>query len=273
MLTALDILNASILIVDDQASNVQLLTQLLQDAAYTRVTSTMNPQEVCSLHRTHHYDLILLDLNMPVLDGFQVMEALKTDAADDYLPVIVLTAQPGHKLRALQSGAKDFVSKPFDLIEVKTRIHNMLEVRLLYKKLNDFNRILEQTVLQRTAELRESEARYRSLTELASDWYWEQDENGRFTKVSGPVLQMLGIKDENQPDATGSGPGTGWNELERGALQSTIAARQPFLDFNFSRVNSDGTEQRFRVSGEPMFNQACRFLGYRGIGVEITAHQ
>ena len=93
MLNAIDILNASILIVDDQASNVQLLTQLLQDAAYTRVTSTMNPQEVCALHRAHHYDLILLDLNMPVLDGFQVMEALKADAADDYLPVIVLTAQ------------------------------------------------------------------------------------------------------------------------------------------------------------------------------------
>ena len=129
---------------------------------------------------------------MPVQDGFQVMEGLKADAQDDYLPVIVLTAQPGHKLRALQAGAKDFISKPFDLVEVKLRIHNMLEVRLLHRKLADFNRVLEQTVLERTAELRESEARYRSLTELASDWYWEQDENGQFTKVSGPVLDLLG---------------------------------------------------------------------------------
>ena len=104
----------------------------------------------------------------------------------------MLTAQPGHKLRALQAGAKDFISKPFDLVEVKTRIHNMLEVRLLYKKLEDYARVLEQAVQERTAELRESEARYRSLTELASDWYWEQDETGSFTRVSGPVLEMLG---------------------------------------------------------------------------------
>ena len=104
----------------------------------------------------------------------------------------MLTAQPGHKLRALQAGAKDFISKPFDLVEVKTRIHNMLEVRLLYKQLENYNKLLEKTVEERTAELRESEARYRSLTELASDWYWEQDETGSFTKVSGPVLEMLG---------------------------------------------------------------------------------
>ena len=106
----------------------------------------------------------------------------------------MLTAQPGHKLRALQAGAKDFISKPFELVEVKARIHNMLEVRLLYKKLGNYNKELEQTLQERTAELRESEARYRSLTELASDWYWEQDENGNFTKVSGPVQEMLGIR-------------------------------------------------------------------------------
>ena len=101
--------------------------------ATTRVASTMNPQEVCALHRKNGYDLILLDLQMPSMDGFQVMADLKTNASDSYLPVIVLTAQPAHRLRALQTGAKDFISKPFDLLEVKARIHNMLEVRLLYK--------------------------------------------------------------------------------------------------------------------------------------------
>src|ERR1700686_1973595 len=154
----------------------------------------MNPHEVCALHRKNRYDLILLDLQMPGMDGFQVMEGLKDIEKDAYLPVLVITAQPGHKLRALQAGAKDFISKPFDLVEVKTRIHNMLEVRLLYKALENYNKVLEQTVQIRTAELRESEARYRSLTELASDWYWEQDENMNFTKVSGPVLEMLGIQ-------------------------------------------------------------------------------
>lgn len=111
------IFKAHILIVDDQETNISLLEQLLTEAGYKSVTSTMNPQEVCELHRKNKYDLILLDLQMPIMDGFQVMEGLKTNSADAYLPVIVLTAQPGHKLRALQAGAKDFISKPFDLVE------------------------------------------------------------------------------------------------------------------------------------------------------------
>lgn len=273
MMKAVDILNASILIVDDQESNVTLLELLLADAGYTRVSSTMNSQEVCALHRKHHYDLILLDLQLPVMDGFQVMEALKTNLDDPYLPVIVLTAQPGHKLRALQAGAKDFISKPFDLIEVKTRIHNVLEVRLLYKRLAASNVELEHKVQERTAELRESEARFRSLTELAADWYWEQDESGRFTKVSGPVLEMLGIQVESLVDndalPTTSQRPNGWNTEERAALLTKIAARQPFLDALLSRVNSDGSKQTFRVSGQPMFNQNSCFIGYRGIGAEV----
>ena len=271
MVAAPDILNASILVVDDQEVNISLLEQLLGDAGYTRVTSTMNPREVCALHRKNGYDLILLDLQMPGMDGFEVMAGLRTNVADDYLPVIVLTAQPGHKLRALQAGAKDFISKPFDLIEVKTRIHNMLEVRLLYKALASYNTVLEATVRERTAELRESEARYRSLTELASDWYWEQDQNGDFTKVSGPVLEMLGVRVDSLAGERSDAPAAGWNEAERSTLQAMIADRQPFLDFVLSRVNADGSQQRFQVSGEPMFNQACRFIGYRGIGVELDA--
>ena len=266
-----DILNASILIVDDQEPNVTLLERLLGEAGYTRVSSTMNSQEVCALHRRNRYDLILLDLQMPGLDGFQVMAGLKTNESDSYLPVIVLTAQPGHKLRALQAGAKDFISKPFDLVEVKTRIYNMLEVRLLYKQLDGYNRVLEQTVQERTAELRESEARYRSLTELAADWHWEQDETGKFTKISGPVLEMLGIRVEPFVGEAGNTEMTGWNAAERAELQAKISARQPFLDFVFSRDNADGSQQRFQVSGEPMFNQSCGYIGYRGIGIELIA--
>jgi PAS domain S-box-containing protein len=266
-----EILNATILVVDDQRSNIELLEQMLREAGYTRVTSTMNPVEVCSLHRKNRYDLILLDLQMPAMDGFQVMEGLKTNEADGYLPVLVITAQPGHKLRALQAGAKDFVSKPFDLVEIKARVHNLLEVRLLYRKLENYSKDLEHTVQERTSELRESEARYRSLTELASDWYWEQDETGKFNKVSGPVLEMLGIQTPPLAGESNDVQLSGWNQAERDFLQATIAARQPFLDYVFSRVNADGSQQKFRVSGEPMFNRASRFIGYRGIGVELNA--
>jgi PAS domain S-box-containing protein len=207
------------------------------------------------------------------MDGFEVMAGLRTNITDAYLPVIVLTAQPAHKLRALQAGAKDFISKPFGVIEVKTRISNMLEVRLLYKKLEDHNKLLEEKIAERTAELRESEARFRSLTELASDWYWEQDQHGYFTKVSGPVLDMLGIRVDTLEGSANETDHDGWDAAERAQLHATIEARQPFIDFAFSRTHSDGSQQHYRVSGEPMFDQSCRFIGYRGIGVECQYQQ
>lgn len=264
-----DILNARILIVDDQAANVQLLTRLLADAGYTQVSSTMNPAEVCALHRKHDHDLILLDLQMPGMDGFTVMEGLKSRPDDAYLPVVVLTAQPGHKLRALQAGARDFISKPFDLLEVKTRIYNMLEVRVLYRRLAAHNVALEAAVRERTAELRESEARFRGLTELAADWYWEQDDTGEFTKVSGPVMEMLGIRVPTLQGEASRMLDEGWDEAEREKLQACIAARKPFLDFLFHRTEPGGARRQFRVSGQPMFDRACRYQGYRGIGVEV----
>jgi adenylate cyclase len=132
LISSSDILRAKILIVDDQAANVLLLERMLQGANYTCVASTTNPREVCGLHSTNDYDLILLDLQMPGMDGFEVMERLTEVEQEGYLSVLVITAQPEHKLRALKAGAKDFVTKPFDLVEVQARVHNLLEVRLLH---------------------------------------------------------------------------------------------------------------------------------------------
>ncbi|HVZ45710.1 MAG TPA: response regulator [Ramlibacter sp.] len=263
------ILAARILVVDDQPTNVTLLEEVLRQSGYTNVASTMNPLEVCALHRRERFDLILVDLQMPGMDGFQLIEALKTNETDPWLPVLVITAQPGHKLRALQAGARDFIGKPFELVEVKTRIRNMVEVRLLHARLQEYSLGLEAAVEERTAQLRESEARYRSLTELACDWYWEQDESGAFTKVSGPVLEMLGIRVDGLVSRERDNEVAGWNESERASLRAAIAAREPFLDFVFSRRNADGTEQKFQVSGEPMFSRTCQFIGYRGIGMEL----
>ncbi len=286
-----------ILIVDDQAAHVHLLERLLRDAGYGNVSSTLEPREVSALHREHPYDLILLDLQMPGLDGFGVMEALRADTGSGYLPVIVLTAQPGHKLRALQAGARDFINKPFETVEVEVRIHHMLETRLLNKKLQAHNRDLERIVQERTAELRISEARYRSLTELAVDWYWEQNELGAFTKVTGPVMELLGITDATAfagAGEAGTGPcETGaarvphdgapakqalravdhWDAAERQTLKDNISARRTFLDLLMHRQCDDGSQQQFRISGEPMFDRTCRFTGYRGLGVEVLAHR
>ncbi len=270
MLETSEILNASILVVDDQEANVDLLERMLAEAGYRRIASTTNPQAVCALHQEQRFDLILLDLQMPVMDGFEVMKGLKEIETAGYLPVLVITAQPAHKLRALQAGAKDFVSKPFELIEVLTRIHNMLEVRLLYRKLDEHNKRLEQTVLERTAELRVSEERFKSFTQLSSDWYWEQDAEGNFTETSGPVYEMLGIETKNLAGALPADSTGQWNAAERAQLLANIAARRPFVDFVYSRTGADGKLQYLQVSGEPMFDSGCGFVGYRGIGSDIT---
>jgi serine phosphatase RsbU (regulator of sigma subunit) len=146
LISSSDILNARVLIVDDQETNVRLLERILRGAGHSSVASTIHPRQVCELHRQNRYDLILLDLQMPGMDGFQVMEGLKEIETEGYLPVLVITAEPGHKLRALQAGAKDFISKPLDLAEVRARVYNMLEVRLLHMETKTYSKVLEQTV-------------------------------------------------------------------------------------------------------------------------------
>jgi PAS domain S-box-containing protein len=265
-----DILEASILVVDDQADQARQLTDLLAACGYSRVASTTRPAEVPALHGRHHHDLILLDLQMPSVDGLGVMAELKTQHPGGELPVIVLTARPDDKLRALRAGARDYIGRPLDAVDVKTRIHHMLEASVLYRRLQAQTQELERLVHERTAELRESEARYRSLAELASDWYWEQNAQGEFTRLSGPVIEMLGIHADALMAESVQLSEDGWNIAERRVLQANIAARRPFLDFTFHRVQRDGSRQQFRVSGQPMFDDACRYIGYRGIGVEVT---
>ncbi|HTJ54909.1 MAG TPA: EAL domain-containing protein [Nitrosospira sp.] len=155
-----DIFNASILVVDDRENNVELIRSMLRAAGYVSVSFTTNPLDVCGLHRRNRYDLILLDLMMPKMDGFQVMEGLKEIEEfkpGESLPVLVITAQAEHKKRALQAGAKGFISKPFDRLEVLTHIRDALEIRLLQKVLQQSMAGLENMRSKRTAPLQETE--------------------------------------------------------------------------------------------------------------------
>jgi len=190
MISPADILRASILIVDDQDANVFLLESMLRGAGYVSIASTRNPYEVCELQRKNRYSLILLDLQMAGMDGFQVMEGLKAIEADSYLPLLVITAQPDHKLRALKAGAKDFVSKPFDLAEVLTRVHNLLEVRLLYR---EAQLRMEQAEKSEQA-IRASELSYRRLFEAARDGILILDiDMGRISDVNPFLVELLGF--------------------------------------------------------------------------------
>jgi len=148
MISSSDILHGKILIVDDQEANVRLFERILHGAGYVSISSTKDSNEVCDLHSKNHYDLILLDLEMPSLafSGFQVMERLKEIEPGGHLPVIVITAHPNHKLHALQAGARDFISKPFELAEVLARVHNMLEISLYQKEMKNRIKALEEKI-------------------------------------------------------------------------------------------------------------------------------
>ncbi len=146
MTNSAEIFKGKILVVDDKPVNILLLDRILRDAGYVSITSTMDPGEVCNLHSINRYDLIILDLQMPGMDGFQVIEGLKEIEMGDYIPVLVLTANPEHKIRALKSGAKDFISKPFEIPEVLIRVSNMLEVRMLHM---ETKRLYDQLVAEK----------------------------------------------------------------------------------------------------------------------------
>jgi DNA-binding response OmpR family regulator/cation transporter-like permease len=195
MISSSDILNGTILIVDDQEANVLLLERMLRGAGYVSITSTMDPSTVCELHRKNRYGLILLDLQMPGVDGFQVMEGLKEIEEDGYLPVLVITAQPDQKLRALRAGAKDFVSKPFELAEVLARVRNMLEVRLLHGETKNYSKALERTVQEVEASReqirRQSDEVRRLYDELVA-------EHKRLIELSAQPGAMVGVKKDER---------------------------------------------------------------------------
>jgi putative two-component system response regulator len=159
MISNNDILNARILIVDDNRTNVKLLEKILLTAGYTSVLGITDPRETVEIYKSYRPELILLDINMPHLDGYQVMELLKENGqAADYVPIMVLSASQDKetRIKSLKSGARDFLTKPFDHTEVLTRIHNMLEARLLHNQIRNQNVVLEQKVLERTKELSET---------------------------------------------------------------------------------------------------------------------
>ncbi len=192
MVTEQDILNARILIVDDNASNLLLLEKTLSNANYTSVVSVTDSRKVMELCQGYKPDIILLDINMPHLDGFQVMEQLKEIGGGHYLPILVLTAQQDieTRLRALESGAMDFLTKPFNTTETLTRIKNMLMVRLLHDQVRNQNIILEQKVRERTAELNDTRIEIIRRLGLAAEF--KDNETGYHIIRMSKMCQAIG---------------------------------------------------------------------------------
>lgn len=193
------LLDARILVVDDQPVNVKLLEKVLSAAGYTNVVSTTDSREAASLFQQSPTDLVLLDLNMPHKDGFEVLNEIR-EMEKDYPPVIVLTAlkDVDSRVQALENGARDFISKPFDRVELLSRIHNMLEVRLLHMAVKNQNTLLEEMVRERTRELEET--RMEIIRRLGRAAEYRDNETGlhiiRMSKFSQILGQAAGMGEQ-----------------------------------------------------------------------------
>jgi len=185
---------ARILIVDDQEANVRLLEKILKRAGYVNLISLQDSREVLASFIEHQPDLILLDLNMPNIDGFEVMKQLGSHIPEgEFVPILVLTADilPAAKQTALSMGAKDFLTKPFDTVEVLLRIHNLLETRCLYVKLQHLNETLEMKVKERTREL--EDAQFEMLERLSRAAEFRDDDTGQHTQRVGQLAGFLAL--------------------------------------------------------------------------------
>ena len=196
----INFLKAKILIVDDEPANVALLEDILEDQGYTYFRSTSDSRKALAMYEEMRPDLVLLDLNMPYLDGFQVMEQLQELEQDSYAPILVLTAQSDRntRIKALEAGARDFLGKPFDLIEAKQRISNMLEIRLLHNQARDQNRLLELKVKERTYELEET--RREAILRLGRAAEYRDNETGmhviRMSRLSALLAKEVGLSEQ-----------------------------------------------------------------------------
>jgi len=177
-----------------------LLRKVLKGAGYGLTAATTNPEEAVGLYREFRPDLVILDVQMKPLDGFQVLEQLKTLEPDSYPPVLMMTAQNEQdvRLRALEAGARDFLNKPFDRVEALTRIRNMLEVRLLHNQVLDQNRALEETVRARTREIRET--RLEVIRRLGRAAEYRDNETGmhiiRMSMAAAVLGRAIGLSSE-----------------------------------------------------------------------------
>ena len=191
MVTPSDIHKANVLIVDDRAADALLLKNMLAGAGFTSVASTTDPQGVCDLHLKNRYDLILLDLLMPGMYGFQVIEALKEIEADGDVPVLVVSSEPDYKLRAMQAGAKEFIIKPLVRADVLAKVQDLLQLRLSKKGAQHDRSAEQQAVHERSARLRDSEEMFRQLASFCPDALWVREIKSDLIRYVNPAWEKI----------------------------------------------------------------------------------
>ena len=250
----MDLKSAKILLVDDEASNVKLLERVLVSDGYTRVSTTQNPQEVVKLYQEISPDLIILDLNMPIMDGYQVMESLHEKVSEDVCPILVLTAQhyQEHRQRALDGGAQDYVTKPFDRKELLSRARNLIEIQMARAYMRNQNSLLEKRVRERTKELRQSEqllqeSRMQVVRRLGRAAEYRDNETGlhiiRMSKISSILGRAMGMDSERANLLLNASP---MHDIGKIGIPDKILLKPGKLDADYENTCTNWCRHSFR---------------------------
>jgi len=228
---AKEIFQANILIVDDEPANVKLLKKTLERKGYQNIQTTTDSREVESLCEKTEFDAFLLDIRMPHIDGYGIMEILSKHFIDDYMPILVLTAQTDRetRLKALECGAKDFLTKPFDQLEALTRIYNLLEVRLMHKQVRNQNQMLEEKVRKRTEELYETRREVINRLGLAAEYRDNETGNHiiRMSRYSQLLALEYGLSEERAETILNAAP---MHDIGKIGIPDTVLLKPGKLD-------------------------------------------
>jgi signal transduction histidine kinase/DNA-binding NarL/FixJ family response regulator len=294
--------DSTILIVDDEELNVRLLERTLRRAGYTRCYSTCDGREVVALAEAFQPDLILLDLHLPGMDGFQVMEALRSRSRAAEIPILVLSGdeRPESRHRALAGGARDFLGKPFDAVEALLRIGNLLEIGALNRELRRQNEQLERRVKARTRRLRRdiarrvkaesalraSEAQFRELVESAGDLIYQTNRHGNLVYANPAAVRAMGLDPQAMEGRHIDAALTGEEREEVRAFDAMVdesqreeirafydrqlAQRIPVTYHEFAAVGADGREMWIGQNVH-LVEDDGRVVGLRAIARDMTA--
>jgi diguanylate cyclase (GGDEF)-like protein/PAS domain S-box-containing protein len=285
---------ARILIVDDRPTNRAVLKAVLRPPLY-QVTEAAGGQKALELVADHSFDIVILDLLMPDVNGLEVLKSIRKTQSESALPIIMVTVKEERSgiVEALESGANDYISRPIDFPVLFARIQAQLARKRMEDALRDAQEDLERRIEARTAELvntnrtlkveiserkrvenalRASEERFKDFAQTGADWFWEMGPDLRFTYLAGQYSEALGLERSKVLGRTRAEVHAGWivDAAAWDNHQQNLQRRHAFSDFEFTWVRPDGKEKVLRISGKPIFGANGTFQGYRGADRDIT---